>query len=62
MKHVSTNAKPGAGTPGFARLLWWAVATLPYGSGLAGANARHPFLPVPMGGAGCGAALLRGEL
>ncbi len=63
MSHAqSTNAKPGAGTPGFARLLWWAVASFPYRIGLAGANACLPFLPVALDGAGYGAALLWGGL
>ena len=57
-----TYAKPGAGTPGFARLLWSAVASFPYGIGLAGANACLPFLPVAVDGAGYGAALLWGGL
>jgi hypothetical protein len=56
-----TNAKPGAGTPGFARLLWWAVAAFFYRIDLADANACLPLLPLPVHGAGCGAALLWGE-
>ena len=60
MSDDSTNAKPGAGTPGFARLLWWAVATFPYRIGSAGANACLPFLPVAFDGAGYFATLFWG--
>ena len=60
MSDGGTYAKPGAGTPGFARLLWSAVASSPYRIGLAGANACLPFLPVTVDGAGLGAALLWG--
>ena len=60
MSDVSTNAKPGAGTPGFARLLWSAVASIPYRIGLAGANARRPVSSVALDGAGHGAALFWG--
>ncbi len=62
MNSGTRNAKPGAGTPGFARLLWWAVAFLPYRIGQAGSNAFLPFLPVAMDGAGYGAALLWGGM
>ena len=62
MSNGSTYAKPGDGTPGFARLLWWAVASSLYRIGLAGANACLPFLPVALDGAGYGAALLWGGL
>lgn len=56
-----TNAKPGAGTPGFARFaLSRLVASPSYRIGLAGANACLPFLPVALDGAGYGAALLWG--
>ncbi len=61
MSDGTTYAKPGAGTPGFARLLWWAVASVSYRIGLAGANDCFPFLPVALDGAGRGAALLWGE-
>jgi hypothetical protein len=60
MSDGTTYAKPGAGTPGFARLLWSAFASLPYRTGLAGANACCPFSPVAVDGAGYGAALLWG--
>ncbi len=61
MSDGGTNAKPGAGTPGFARsALSRLVASLSYRIGLAGANARGPFLPVALDGAGYGAALLWG--
>lgn len=62
MTDGATYAKPGAGTPGFARLLWWAVATFTYRMGPASANACLPFLPVALDGAGCGLALLWGGL
>lgn len=62
MSHAFTsNAKPGAGTPGFARsALWWLVALPLYRMGLAGSNAFLPFLPLALDGAGYGAALLWG--
>jgi hypothetical protein len=41
-----TYAKPGAGTPGFARLLWSAVASFPYRNRLAGATNCVSILPV----------------
>jgi len=62
MNHETTYAKPGAGTPGFARLLWWAVATLPYRIGIAGAIACIPFPPDAVDGAGPGVALFWGGL
>ena len=62
MSHALTrNAKPGAGTPGFARsALSRLVATAQYRIGLAGSNGFLPFLPVALDGAGYGAALLWG--
>lgn len=63
MSDDGTYAKPGAGTPGFARsALSRLVASFPYRIGLAGANACIPFLPVAVDGAGYGTALLWGEL
>lgn len=59
---VSPNAKPGAGTPGFAQSTWWLVAFLSYRIGQAGSNAFLPLLPIALDGAGCGAALLWGGL
>lgn len=57
----TTNAKPGAATPGFARsALSRLVASFHYRNGLAGSNAFLPFLPVALDGAGYGAALLWG--
>ena len=60
MNDDRTNAKPGAGTPGFARLLWSAFASSLYRIGSAGANACLPFLPVAFDGPGRGAAMLWG--
>ena len=60
MNNGPTHAKPGAGAPGFARLLWSAFASLPYRIGLAGANARGSFSPVTLAGEGGRAALLWG--
>lgn len=57
---LTTNAKPGAGTPGFAQSTWRLVASLYYRIGAAGANAGLPFLPLALDGAGYGAALLWG--
>ena len=63
MSHApSRNAKPGAGTPGFAQSTFRLVAFFHYRIGLAGANAGLPFLPVALDGAGYGAALLWGGL
>ena len=63
MTNEPENAKPGRwNRPGFARLLWWAVAFFLYRIGLAGANICLPFLPVALDGAGYGAALLWGGL
>lgn len=62
MSDGSTYAKPRRQGRGFARLLWWAVASFLYRIGLSGANACGPFLPVAVDGAGYGAALLWGEL
>ena len=56
------NAKPGAGTPGFARLLWRAVASFNSLVALAGASACLPFWPVAVDGAGSVMALLWGGL
>ena len=40
---ITTNAKPGAATPGFARTAFRRpVAKRSYNTGLAGANARLP--------------------
>lgn len=60
MSDESTNEKPGAGTPGFARSAFWLllVASPFYRNGVAGANACLPFLPVAVDGA----ALLWGGL
>ena len=55
-------AKPGAGTPGFARRLWWAVAFSIYLMALAGASACLPFWPVAVDGTRGFVALLWGEL
>lgn len=61
MSHVLTrNAKPGAGTPGFAQSTWLLVAYFHYRIGQAGSNAFHPLLPIALDGAGYGAALLWG--
>ena len=53
-------AKPGAGTPGFARLLWWAVASFRYRIGTAGAIAVPLLLSLAAFGTGYGVALLWG--
>lgn len=61
MSDGGTNAKPGAGTPGFARsALFGLVASPLYRIGLAGANTCLPFLPVTVDGARLGAALFWG--
>ena len=60
MSHDPRHAKPRRAGRGFARLLWWAVASSQYRIGLEGANACLPFLPVAVDGAGIGAALLWG--
>lgn len=57
---LTRNAKPGAGTPGFAQSTWPLVAQFFYRIGQAGSNAFHPFLPLALDGAGYGAALLWG--
>lgn len=62
MNNGSANAKPGAGTPGFAQSTCRLVASLPYRIGQAGANACLPFLPVAFDGAGRSAALLWGAI
>lgn len=63
MSDGCTYAKPGAGTPGFARSVFSRLVAFPlYRIGLAGANACLPFLPVAVDGAGYGAALLWGGL
>ena len=54
------NAKPGAGPPGFARLLWRAVASFNYLMALAGASASITLWPVAVDGARGVVALLRG--
>lgn len=59
---LSRNAKPGAGTPGFAQSTCRLVASFTYGIGKAGANARLPLVPVAMGGARHGLALFWGGL
>ena len=56
------NAKPGAGTPGFARVLWRAVARFNYLMALAGASACLPFWPVALDSSRGLAALFWGEL
>lgn len=53
-------AKPGAGTPGFTRLLWRAVASFNYLFGPAGASAYLPVAVVALDGARRVAALLWG--
>ena len=55
-------AKPGAATPGFARLLWQALASFDYLVALAGASACFPLWPVAVDGAGGVVALLWGGL
>ena len=61
MNHaVTTNAKPGADTPGFAQSTWLLVAIPFYRIGLAGANACRSFPSVTVDGAGYCAALLWG--
>jgi hypothetical protein len=63
MSDGGTYAKPGAGTPGFARSALSRLVALPlYRIGQAGANLCLPFLPVAVDRAGYGAALLWGEL
>lgn len=62
MNDGGSYAKPGAGTPGFARLLWSAFAKFYYRIGTTIANACLPFLPVAFDGAGRGAALLWGAV
>lgn len=58
---LTRNAKPGAGTPGFARSAFTRlVASLLYRIGFAGANAYLSLLPVTVDGARLGAALLWG--
>ena len=56
------NAKPGAGTPGFARRLWRAVALSNYLVGLAGASDCCPLWPVAVDGARSVLALFWGGL
>lgn len=59
MSDDSTNAKPGAGTPGIARSDIQFLVTRPfYLNGLVGANICLPFLPIAVDGA----ALLWGVL
>lgn len=63
MSNGDKNAKPGAGTPGFARsALWRLVASPLYRTGLEGAIACLPLLPAAIEGAGRGVALLWGGL
>ena len=57
---LARNAKPGAGTPGFAQSTWRLVASYSYRFGVAGANAYVRFPALALDGAGYGAALLRG--
>ena len=54
------NAKPGAGTPGFARSLCWWVATFNYVIALEGASTCLPLWPVAVDGAAGLVALLWG--
>ena len=58
MNNGGTYAKPRRSGRGFAQSTWRLVAFPLYRIGKAGANACHPLLPVAMGGAGYGAALL----
>lgn len=60
MNDGTTNAKPGAGTPGFAQSTWRLVAFSVYRIGTAGANACLRFLPFAVDGAGLGLALFWG--
>lgn len=60
MSNGGIYAKPRRAGRGFAQSTWRLVAFLLYRSGLAGANACGPFLPVALDGAGYGAALLWG--
>ena len=55
-----TNAKPGAGTPGFAQSTWWLVAHFSYRIGVAGANPDLSLSSVALDGARPGRALLWG--
>ena len=59
---LTRNAKPGAGTPGFAQSTWRLVAYFLYRIGQAGSNAFQPLFPLALDGAGYGAALLWGGL
>ena len=60
MSDDSTNAKPGAGTPGFTQSTWTLVAKTYYRIRIASANAYLPFLPVAFDGAGYIATLFWG--
>ncbi len=60
MSNGGTNAKPGAGTPGFAQSTCRLVASLLYRIGQASANACLPFFLIAFDGAGRSAALLWG--
>lgn len=62
MSNGGTNAKPGAGTPGFAQSTCRLVASLLYRIGQAGANACLPFLPIAFDGARRSAAMLWGAV
>jgi len=53
-------AKPRLAGRGFARLLWWAVASFNYVIALEGASARLPLWPVAVDGAAGVVALLWG--
>lgn len=55
-----TYAKPGAGTPGFARATWWLVASFNYLFGPSGASAYLPFSLVAVDGTRSLAALFWG--
>ena len=59
MNDGTTYPKPGAGTPGSARLLWSSFAPFPYRIGLASANARGPLSLFALDGAGAPRCLAR---
>ena len=60
MSNGNTYAKPRRAGRGFAQSTCRLVVFSLYRIGLAGANARFPFLPVTLDGARYGAALLWG--
>lgn len=62
MSHDSKYAKPGAGTPGFARSFFSAVVFFFYRTGVAGAIPGFPLFPAAFDGARGVAALLWGGL